>query len=343
MKSPRFLVIRRDNIGDLVCTTPLISGIRRKHAEAWIGVVANSYNAPVLDRNPDIDAVYAYRKAKHGGTGLIAAAWQRLKLLRQLRREQIDYAIVATPNVRDRGLNIARYVNARQVVAFGDARGVDQPVPLENDSGLSEVEIVWRIAQKLGVDGTPPPLTVVPPQHVLERVHAAVGNQIWTAAGPLLAIHISARKPSQRWPVERFAELIRALNQAHDARFLVLWSPGTQDNLQHPGDDAKARQLVEACGDLPVLAWSTSALPELIGALAVCDAAVLADGGAMHIAAALGKPLVALFGDSDAARWKPWGVRHEILQPQSRDVRDVAVDDVRRAFERLLGAQRTAQ
>ena len=342
MKSPRFLVIRRDNIGDLVCTTPLINGIRRKHPGAWIGVVANSYNAPVLAGNPDIDTVCAYRKAKHGGTGIVAAAWQRLKLLRQLRGERIDYAVVATPNARDRGLNIARFVNARHVVAFGHARGVDRAVSLENTSGLSEVELVWRVARTLGIDGPPPALKVVPPQDVIDRVQAAIANQVWSADGPLVAIHISARKPSQRWPFERFAELMRALNQTHNARFLVLWSPGAETNLQHPGDDAKARQLADATQDLPVLAWSTTALPELIGALAVCDAAVLADGGAMHIAAALGKPLVALFGDSDATRWKPWGVRHEILQPQSRDVSDVAVKDVVEAFERLAVAQHRA-
>jgi ADP-heptose:LPS heptosyltransferase len=340
MKSPRFLVIRRDNIGDLVCTTPLISGIRDKHPNGWIGVVANSYNAPVLDGNKDIDAVYAYRKAKHGGTGSLRAAWARVRMLLELRRQRIDYVIVATPADRDRGLDIARHVRARHVVAFvrhgARAPGVDIALPLNDAQAASEVELVWRIAPALGIDGPPPPLKVMASSDVVARVRAAVAENHRDGAGPLVAIHVSARKPSQRWPVEHFAALMRVLHERHAARFVVLWAPGDEHNPTHPGDDAKARQLIDTTVDVPVLAWPTQTLPELVGAIAACDLAVLADGGAMHIAAALGKPLVVLYGDSDPRRWRPWGVRHEALQAPSRSVDDIAVSEVAEAFERLV-------
>jgi ADP-heptose:LPS heptosyltransferase len=58
----------------------------------------------------------------------------------------------------------------------------------------------------------------------------------------------------------------------------------------------------------------------------------------MHIAAALGKPIVCLFGNSDAARWHPWAVPHVLLQPESRDVADVSVEDVLIAWRRLKAA-----
>ncbi|HRE18743.1 MAG TPA: hypothetical protein PLW86_17010, partial [Rhodocyclaceae bacterium] len=75
------LVIRTDNIGDLVCTTPLLSALRQRHPQAWIGVLANSYSAPVLAGNPDVDAVLVYRKAKHlaPGESVLAAHWSRLR------------------------------------------------------------------------------------------------------------------------------------------------------------------------------------------------------------------------------------------------------------------------
>ena len=60
----RILLIRRDNIGDLVCTTPVFRALRERWPRAHIGVLVNSYNAPVLENNPDVDAVYAYTKAK---------------------------------------------------------------------------------------------------------------------------------------------------------------------------------------------------------------------------------------------------------------------------------------
>ncbi|MCC6786039.1 MAG: glycosyl transferase, partial [Planctomycetes bacterium] len=67
---------------------------------------------------------------------------------------------------------------------------------------------------------------------------------------------------------------------------------------------------------------------------------VCSDGGAMHVAAALGKPIVCFFGNSDATLWRPWGVPHALLQPASRDVADVGVDQALAAFDSLGGRLR---
>ncbi len=60
----KILVIRRDNIGDLVCTTPMIRMLRRHYPDAWIAALVTRYNAEVLAGNPDLDAVFAYQKAE---------------------------------------------------------------------------------------------------------------------------------------------------------------------------------------------------------------------------------------------------------------------------------------
>jgi heptosyltransferase-3 len=85
--TPKILVIRRDNIGDLVCTTPLIAALRQRFPQGWIGALVNSYNAPVLDSNPDLDEVFVYTKAKHRGRGesLLGILWKRLMMMRRLR------------------------------------------------------------------------------------------------------------------------------------------------------------------------------------------------------------------------------------------------------------------
>lgn len=62
---------------------------------------------------------------------------------------------------------------------------------------------------------------------------------------------------------------------------------------------------------------------------------ICADGGAMHIAAGLGKPIIALFGDSDPIRWRPWGVPHRVLQAATRNVADLSVEEVLAAFHEL--------
>ncbi len=322
--APRILIVRRDNIGDLVCTTPLIEVLRRRFSEAWLGAMVNSYNAAVLDGNPDIDGVFVYTKAKHRGDGesLAGILWRRLLMMHRLRRMKLDDVILANPSPQPRGVKLARWLQPKRIIGFGDIRGLDVALPLDN-AGRHEVEDVARVASIYGIDGPPPPCRVFAP--------AAVPASTFT-----LGVHISARKPSQRWPAVRFAETIRAIAATGPVRFVLLWSPGADDNPLHPGDDAKAREVMAGVGAGPsVIARPTQTLPELIGALAECHALICADGGAMHLAAGLGLPIVCLFGNSGAAHWHPWGVPYRLLQQPSLDVRDITVNDVVDAFNAL--------
>ncbi len=202
---------------------------------------------------------------------------------------------------------------------------MDLPVPYEGSGGRHHLEDVFRILTALGIDGPPPA-----PRLGFASPPREVGR------APVVAFQVSARKPSQRWPEARFAEAIRAIHEDTGARVRLFWSPGAPDDPRHPGDDDKAARIVERDAGVPVKAVRTTTLPALAKALAACDAFVGADGGAMHVAAALGKPVVALFGDSDATLWRPWGVPQRVLQAPTRDVADVSVEAVRAAFGDLV-------
>jgi ADP-heptose:LPS heptosyltransferase len=149
-------------------------------------------------------------------------------------------------------------------------------------------------------------------------------------------VHISARRKNQQWSAANFAALIRAIAKRHPARFLLLWAPGEADNPKHPGDDDKARAVAKSCDDLPLLPYPTEELSRLIAALSLCDCVVCIDGGAMHLAAGLGKPTLCFFGDSPPERWRPWKTSHELVQPESRDLKDLDVDQALAGFERLV-------
>lgn len=332
----KILVVRRDNIGDLVCTTPLFTLLRRRYPEAWIGALVNSYNAPVLERNPDLSAVIAYDKLKHlePGQSRLRALAERLGSLWRLRRARLDWVVLATTSYVPRLVRLARWLSPRQLVGYADsdaaARSLDLSLHTREAEGRHEVERVVALARLLDAHGALPPLTVVSDPAELAQARAAFGD----APGPRVAVHISARRPAQRWPAERFAALIEKLAGCNA---LLLWSPGAASDPRHPGDDDKAREIVERLGrPAAVHTYRTERLPQLVAALAACDALICSDGGAMHVAAALGKPMVALFGDSPVERWRPWKVQHEVLQPASRNVMDIPVEAVAQAFQRVL-------
>jgi len=323
----KILVVRRDNIGDLVCTTPLLAALRRRYREGWIGALVNSYNAPVLDRNPDLDAVFAYQKLKHllPGESALAALGRRVSMLWRLRQMKLDAIVLATPGLPARGLSLARWLKPRRIAGFDDGSArtsaLDLRVATSSLDAKHEVERVYALAKLFGVEGGTPALVLVPDPLEALKARALFGP----AAGRRIAVHISARRPAQRWPVQRYADLIRGLASEHGSRTMLLWSPGAPDHPQHPGDDDRAAEVLHALGAdrTAVIPYRTVGLPSLIGALAACDSVICSDGGAMHLAAALGKPTVALFGDSPVERWRPWGVPHRIVRPESRDVADV--------------------
>jgi heptosyltransferase III len=338
-----FLVIRRDNIGDLACTTPLIHALRLRFPRARIAVLVNSYNRPVVENNPDIDAIYDYTKGKHREQGetLLGVYWRRWRMMRGLRRERFDYAIIAGAHFLPRGLQLARVLRPRHIVGFTEAgrpgiEKIDTPVPYTLPQPMHEAEDVFRLLEPFGISGSPPPMQLRPDPTALALVDAALGVAGHTASG-LIAVHISARKTSNRWPAEKFVGLIRRLHAAGRGPFMLLWSPGSASNPRHPGDDEKARQILDGIRGIPVVAYPTTRLDQLIAALARCEQVVCSDGGAMHLGAALGKPIVCFFGKSDRTRWYPWSVDHELLQPASENVADITVDEAMAAFERLRG------
>ena len=333
-QAPKILLIRRDNIGDLVCTTPLISALRLRYPRAHIAALVNTYNRQVLEGHPDLDAVYAYAKAKHRLPGQSRAAiyWDKLLLLLKLRAQRFDYVLLASSRPGASALRLARWIAPAHIAGFAEPTGVvDLALPYSTDDALHEVEQVFRLTKLFGIEGVPGKLSMAVDAAARERVSAALTPR--DPARKLIAVHISARKPSQRWPAERFAELMHALGQ--EADFLLLWSPGAADHPQHPGDDAKAQTVMDAAGSLPLLAYPTQELKDLAAALSLADYVICSDGGAMHIAAALGKPVLCFFGDSDAARWHPWGVPYRLLQPESRNAADISLPAALQALREL--------
>ena len=145
------LIIRRDNIGDLLCTTPLIVGIKEQLKVDRLDVVTNAYVAPVLKGNAFIDTLYIYHKLKHGHTSFFKVIVERLRLISNLRQHHYDYILAFD----QRELNLTRYLRKTKVLS-----------PIQDWTHETEVERVWELGQRLGLKGVPGPLTL--PLHLYD-------------------------------------------------------------------------------------------------------------------------------------------------------------------------------
>lgn len=335
------LVINQDNIGDLVCTTPLIRRLRNAYPEARIDALVTSYNVAVLAANPALDHVYAITKTKHvnGFGAKLAAAFGKLAMLLQLRRNHYDMAFLATHSNNPRAIRTCRIAGIRQLVGMSKAERNgyrDHDLTLSEDFAgkLNQSALFAKLTELVGIEGELPAGEIRPEANILANTQAAL-RDFMQPGKPLIGLHISARKPSQRWPAEHFIELAKQLHREFDAQFMLFWSPGAEDNPLHPGDDNKAQTIIDACAALPLFAFPTRQLPQLIAGLSLIDSLICSDGGAMHIAAGLGKPIVCFFGQSGLSQWHPWGVPYVALQPESLHVRDVSVEQALAAYRQL--------
>lgn len=258
-------------------------------------------------------------------------------LLRTLRQRRFDYVVLANG-----GWRYCKKIHGRHMIGFRDDgkpdhRQPDIVVPLANSTELHEVEKMVRLGEALDVTNALGPTRLFPDMNLVSALRTRLS--LTADALPVVGIHISSRRPQQRWPIANFAALMRRIHGAQAVRFILFLSPGRADDPMHPGDDEKADALLREVADLPVTACPALTISELIAGMVCIDSLICGDGGAMHVAAALGKPIVCFFGHSIATEWHPWGVPYVLLQPETRHVDDISVDEALAGYGRLL--QRT--
>ena len=92
-KIKKILVVRNDNIGDLILTTPALEALRRSFPDSYLVVLVADYTKEVVVGNPYIDKVYSYEKAKHSKSGKLTAWLRQWKVLKEIRAERFDVAL----------------------------------------------------------------------------------------------------------------------------------------------------------------------------------------------------------------------------------------------------------
>jgi len=342
----RILVARFDNIGDLVLTTPLIVALHERFNQSVLDIAVHEYTREVLQGVEEIDHIWSYKKSKHCGGALekIKSLYGKIRLY-LLLRGRYDLLCFVGDGTIDRNQKFIRWVGARITLTFGetdlDRRQVCY-VNSRSDGTVPAAEEIFDLLEPLNIIGKPPSFRL--------SINSSIQNNIYhqyenffnqdNKFCTTVHIHLSARKPSQRWSMENYEELIKQL-LVLEYKVLVTWAPGSLEDSKHPGDDEKCQRLISRLFSAKKIEYRlvpivTTTITELKAALSFSDISICPDGGTMHIVAGLGIPIVALFGDSDSKRWGPWGVPYRILQTPSRNVSDISVSMVRESFINLL-------
>ena len=294
---PQILVVRRRYLGDLVLLGPLLRNLRLHWPEARIAVLAEPAYAPVLALNPDVDEVLTLP----GGP----SAWGRL--LRRLRGAGFTH--VFDLDNTEKTAVLARWTGAGFRAALRHELPPRLPRlythlvldPPADHERRSIDEYYLQVLPAAGVPVISRAVRLVPPAAELAATRRHVPEP-----GPRLLVHPGTRSPFRQWPAERFAAVCERAHTELGIRIVLTGGPGEQGLVA----DIQRRAPAAGAAVVPPLV-----VPAFAALAAQFDALLCHDSGPMHIAAAVGTPVVALFGSQNLALWRPAGDRHRLLQP----------------------------
>ena len=306
----RALVIKLRHHGDVLLAAPVLSVLKARAPKAEVDALVYADTAPMLEGHPALARLHGVdRRWRTAGT-LVRLAHER-RLFAALRARRYD--LVLHLSEQPRGAWLARTLGARYRVAPRiDGRGAfwensfSHFYPLVGGGRRHQVELNLDALRRIGVQPSMDERRVafVPGAAAEARVDALLAGH-GLAAGGFVHVHPASRWRFKCWPAERNAELLNRLGiDGH--RIVVTAAP----------DAAEAAFVDEILRrtQAPVINLAGQLSVKELGALSARASAFIGvDSMPMHLASALGTPLVAIFGPSGDAEWGPWGGRFRVV------------------------------
>jgi heptosyltransferase-2 len=302
---PASLLVRATNwLGDAVMTTPALAAVREGFPDARIVLLARPPVAELFRHHPDVDEVMLYeRPGRHeGGFG-------RLRLAGELRRRRFDGALLLQ-NAFDAALIafLGRIPERAGYPTDGRRILLTLPVPL-TPAILERHEVEYYLCLVDGL-GIPRPVPAALKLAVTEEEREAMATRLASLGiergAPIVAINPGATYGSaKRWYPDRFAAVADTLSAEWSARVVVVGSAA---------ESPLAGEIEAATRNPPVNLAGKTTVRELMALLSLSSFLVTNDSGPMHIGAALGVPLVAIFGPTDWRRTSPWSSLAKVVR-----------------------------
>ena len=308
----KILVIKRDKLGDLLLATPMLAHLRASLPQAEIHLLANDYNAWVVDGNTDIDLRWVYRRVRSDGRVSLSAALQFMTQGYALRRERFDWTIVANGEDSPRAIARGLSIHARRTIAYCDDAskypGLSDPIAVQHR--MHEMDRMLAMLSPLGLT---PPSNAPYPRFVLPA-DAASFAQGWLGArglrpGGFIALGLGARRPKKQPSTGQILRWSAHFRNAWGLDTVLMWTPGKSDNPLYPGDDDVAQPVLDAA--LAHIHPFRGPLREALGLVWSARTSLFPDSGLMHFAAASPGGVLGFFAETDVSpspvHWAPRG------------------------------------
>lgn len=342
----RLLIVRLSALGDIIHALPVLAALRQAFPDAAIDWVVDARHAAILNHVDGVTRRLVVRAEASGDRGDVVTFAGNVGLLgvvRFMRQQKYDVAFDLQGLIKSGALS--GLSGATRVLGFAPGR-------------LREPQAAWFYSEHVGspVDahvvhknlGMLPLVGITPgPLRFPLRVpESAVADEMSARLGKFVILNPGGGWPNKRWPPPRLGELATRVRDRFDLPSVVIW--GRQEQ-------ALAEAVVAASDEAAIMAPATS-LGDLIALAARATLMVSGDTGPLHIAAALGTPVVGLFGPTVPTRNGPWDPSDEVVSRSgvcacyhkrqcskpTPCLTDVSVNEVFAAVGRRMATERKA-
>lgn len=302
-KVKRILIIRMDRIGDVLLSTPTFRAVRRHFPKAQIYLLVRSYTKDLVTGNSDIDQLIIFDDKMPFFKELV-------KYARDLKKKGFDLAIVLHPSFCSNFLAFASCAEYRiGYDAYGGGFFLTKKIAdTKKDKLRHEVEVSLDVVRSIGIDTRDKRLVLNVSQEAEEFADEFLRKNNIDREAHLVAIHPGARYKYMRWLEEGFARVSSFLIERYAAKVIIIGESDEQD---------LGERIASLMNQRPIVIVGETSLVQLISLLKRCRLFIGNSSGPMHIAAALGIPVVAIFGNIHPAdhyrHWGPWGEGQAIV------------------------------
>lgn len=318
----RILLIKPSSPGDIIHALPVLRGLRRRFPDAHLAWLVATPFANLIEADPAIDEVIPFDRKRFGRIGRsLGATREFIAFLAELRRRKFQLVVDLQGLVRSGFFSLACGASTR--IGFREARELAwlfyNRRLAKGDGDAHAVDKNYAVGDLLGFDNAPLDLRVAITEddrrHVTALLEASgIPREGETGPARYAVLVPTTRWETKCWPVERFGLLARLLKQRHDMPSVLVGGPADGDagrwavEASNDGSrDGAAGSAVSLCG--------RTTLRQLAAVIDGASIVVTADSTPMHIAAAHGRPLVALFGPTNPHRTGPYGRMDDVLLP----------------------------
>jgi predicted lipopolysaccharide heptosyltransferase III len=294
----KILIIKLRAIGDVVLAIPVISNVRKAFPEATIDFLTERPATHVVLEHPDLDSVLILDKNYLP----VKRLTEYIKFVSSLKRTKYDLVFDLFGNPRSAFLSYFTGAKYRVGYNFRLRKLFYTHVTENRGDQVHEVEFNLDALRRLGIAIVEKQLYFPVNDSAREYIsHFWIDHELEDRF--VVAINASGGWSTKRWPLEYFAQLGDKITNTYGATILLIWGPGERQ---------QADQIAALMKTPAVLAPATN-LKQLAALLERCGLMVTNDSGPMHIAAAVGTPVVAMFGPTNPKCQGPYGSMHEVV------------------------------